>query len=77
MDSRGASALVIRLEQQRSWESAWSVREGKQPPIDPDQHMLVELRVAERVYRDGSSTFIKRLDGGTWITEAAHDAIVY
>lgn len=72
-----SSALQIRLEQQRQWELATSVRDGEQPSIDPDSHRLIELRNAERVYRGDSGTFVKRLTGGSWRIETELPDVVY
>jgi hypothetical protein len=69
MDAKGATALQLRIEQQQHWELATSVRRGTQPSIDPDSHRLLELRNAERVYRDGDSVFVKRLAHGVWRVE--------
>jgi hypothetical protein len=71
------SALQVRLEQQRHWELAVSVRDGKQPSIDPDSHRLIELRSAERLYRGDSGTFVKRLVGGSWRIESEFPDVIY
>jgi len=72
VDVAGSSALQLRIEQQRHWERAAAVLEGKQSAVDPDSHRLLELRDGERVYRSDSGTaFVKRLSGGVWRTESA------
>jgi hypothetical protein len=73
----GLSALQVRLEQQRHWERAASVRDGNQPAIDPDSHRLIELRASERVYRGDAGTFVKRLDGGAWHIESDLPDVLY
>ena len=49
-DRLGPAALQLRLEQQRHWRLASAVRNGTQPGVDPDSHVLRELRGNERVY---------------------------
>ena len=66
MDASGAAALRLRIEQEEQWQSAEAVREGRQPPVDPDSYALRELRGDERVYRAGVGSFAKRLVGGAW-----------
>ena len=78
MDGGASTALQLRIEQQRQWELAASVRDGSQPSVDPDTHRLVEIRKGERVYRGAEgSRFVKRLTGGTWHVEEDHPDIVY
>jgi hypothetical protein len=72
-----SSALQIRLEQQRHWERATSVRDGEQPSIDPDSHRLIEIRTAERVYRGDAGNFVKRLSGGSWRIESEFPDAIY
>jgi hypothetical protein len=72
-----STALQVRLEQQRHWELATSVRDGRQPAVDPDSHRLIELRRAERVYQGYSSTFVKRLSGGSWRVESDLPDVLY
>jgi len=72
-----SSALQVRLEQQRQWERAAAVRDGKQPAIDPDSHRLIELRSSERVYRADVGTYIKRLAGGWWRIESDLPDVLY
>ena len=66
MDPAGAAALRLRIEQQEHWRLAASVRDGRQAHIDPDLHVLRELRDNERVYQDDVDSFVKRLIGGDW-----------
>ena len=70
------SALQIRLEQQRHWELADSVRDGEQPSIDPDSHRLIELRTGVRLYRGDAGTFVKRLVDGSWRLEAGVSDVI-
>ena len=72
-----SAALQARLEQQRHWEQASSVRDGEQPARDPDSHRLLELRPSERVYQGDSGTFVKRLSGGTWCIESSLPDVFY
>ena len=62
-------ALSLRLEQQRHWELAMSVRDGHQPAVDPDLSRLIEIRSGERVYNGVSEPFVKRLVAGAWRLE--------
>jgi hypothetical protein len=64
------SALHSRLEQRRHWQLGASVRDGKQPTVDPDSHRLIELRTDERVYRGDAGQFVKRLVDGSWRVES-------
>ena len=66
MDAAGARALQRRIAQQAHWRQAAAVREGRQPDMDPDLEALLEVRGGERVYRDDSGPFVKRLVGGAW-----------
>ena len=66
MSLEGATALQLRLEQQRHWQLATAVRNGKQPSIDPDSHALVELRSNERVYTAPTGPYSKRIIAGAW-----------
>jgi hypothetical protein len=66
MDVSGAEALRLRIEQQRHWRQAAAVRNGDQPPVDPDSHALRELRGGERLYGAEPGGFVKRLVGGAW-----------
>jgi len=67
MDPAGAAALQARLEQQRHWQLAAAVQEGRQSRADPDMRALRELRGEERVYHDEhDGPFVKRLIDGAW-----------
>jgi len=77
MEAGVSGALQIRLEQQRHWELASSVRDGTQPAIDPDSHRLLELRSTERFYRGDLGTFVKRLSGGAWHIESTLPDVLY
>lgn len=63
-------ALNVRLEQQRHWELAAAVRDGRQAAVDPDMHRLIEIRFGERVYEGAMGNFVKRLNGGAWRVES-------
>ena len=77
MKPSGAAELQLRLEQQRHWQLAAAVRDGRQPAIDPDQHRLRELRSAERIYEGEGGTFVKRLIGGSWRIESTLPDVYY
>jgi 3-mercaptopyruvate sulfurtransferase SseA len=67
MDPAGAAALQTRLEQQRHWQLAAAVQEGRQPRADPDIRVLMEFRGEERLYNDEhDGLFVKRLIDGAW-----------
>ena len=66
MDVSGARALRRRIAQQAHWQQAPAVRDGRQPGLDPDLDALRELHGGERVYRDKSGSFVKRLLDGAW-----------
>jgi hypothetical protein len=55
------------IAEREHWRQAAAVRDGDQPPRDPDAPNLVELRGAIRRYRtnDGGG-FTKRLVNGRW-----------
>lgn len=65
--SPSATSLQLRLEQQRHWESAVAVRDGRQSRSDPDVHLLRELHAGERVYEDARGRFVKQLIDGAWL----------
>jgi hypothetical protein len=70
MDPAGAALLYRRIEQQRHWEQADAVRDGRQLPVDPDGDELEELGDGIRIYavrRDGETIRrCKRLIDGRW-----------
>jgi hypothetical protein len=67
MDAAGAAALQARLDQQRHWQLARAVQEGRQQRADPDMHALLEFRGDERLYHDEhDGPFVKRLIDGAW-----------
>ena len=72
-----SGALQLRLEQQRHWQLAGSVRDGRQPPVDPDAHRLIELCGPERIYRGIDGRFVKRLVGGAWRIESTLPDVSY
>jgi len=66
-----SDALRVRLEQQRHWELAAAVRDGRQPAVDPDMHRLVEIRGSgERLYEGALGNYVKRLRGDAWRVES-------
>jgi hypothetical protein len=82
MDAQGARALTRRIEQQQHWRQAPAVRDGRQPPVDPDGAELEELSETTRLYGrevraetvDGRRALVtrrmqKRLVDGWWRTE--------
>jgi hypothetical protein len=74
MDAKGARILRFRLEQQRQWELADAVQEGRQPRHDPDATELTELRDGLRIYGEGGRpTIAKRLVDGWWRAEVYED----
>ena len=76
MDPAGAAALQARLEQQRHWQMAAAVREGRQPRADPDVQDLRSVDGDERSYcSDGDGAFVKRLVDGAWARVAVHAEI--
>jgi len=89
MTELGVEPLVRRLEQQRHWQQAVTVREGKQPPIDPDGADLEEIRSSRRVYRrtrrqyemiDGRAAFVTRrlqkdLQNGAWVSDMVVEGV--
>jgi hypothetical protein len=76
MDPAGAAALQARLEQQRHWQLAAAVREGRQPRADPDVQDLRSCDGDERSYcSDADGPFVKRLVDGVWARGAVHAEI--
>lgn len=84
MDPSGAAELKRRIEQQEHWQQAPSVREGRQPRVDPDHAALSGLGHGVRLYGteqqhevvDGRRSLVtlrvcKRLVHGWW----EHDLI--
>jgi hypothetical protein len=63
--------LRRRLEEQEHWRKADSVRDGRQPRVDPDKDELVMLGDDIRVYslvrtRGPARRWCKRLVDGIW-----------
>ena len=50
MDAAGAEELRKRIEEQRHWEQAEAVRDGRQSATDPDSFELEELVDGVRYY---------------------------
>jgi hypothetical protein len=51
LEREGAEALSFRLAQQRQWEEAEAVRDGRLPAIDPDGSDLEEIGAGVRFYQ--------------------------
>ncbi len=77
MNARGGEILAFRIAEQEQWSSAQAVRDGKQPPRDPDRDGLVELGEGLRRYAPVASRdrlglrrerVEKRLVDGWWET---------
>ena len=78
MDAAGAGRLQKRIEEHQHWRQAEAVRDGRQPPADPDAQELEEIREGIRVYGreqrapvDGGAAMVsfrvvKRLANGRW-----------
>ncbi len=71
MDIAGAQELRKRIEQQQHWRQADAVRDGRQPPVDPDHEQLEHLGEDIRVYAPrlmhGDYVYAcKRLVNGVW-----------
>lgn len=71
MDAAGAKRLRWRIEQQEHWQLADAVRDGRQPPVDPDGNDLVDVGHHIRLYRtratsEGNVRICKRLVDGFW-----------
>jgi hypothetical protein len=76
MDPAGAAALQARLEQQRHWQLAAAVHEGRQPRADPDAQDLRSFDGDERSYcSDGDGPFVKRLVDGAWTRFDLEDSV--
>ncbi|TML22814.1 MAG: hypothetical protein E6G32_07325 [Actinobacteria bacterium] len=59
MDAAGAEELRKRIEEQRHWEQAEAVRDGRQSATDPDSFELEELVDGVRYYgRDEQVTVV-------------------
>jgi hypothetical protein len=82
MDAAGAELVRRRIEQQEHWLQADSVREGRQPRVDPDRDTLEEIGDGVRLYgltirhdligglhEVVTGRVCKRLVGGTWERE--------
>jgi hypothetical protein len=86
MDANGARHLANRIAQQEHWAQAQAVRDGRQPPSDPDGDQLAELGDGYRVYEAAETTeiipghvttarrrFRKTLVDGHWAATPADD----
>ena len=79
MDAHGARILSERIAQQRHWEQADAVRDGRQPAVDPDLELLQDFGDGYRIYRPagGNGTngiptrepFTKTLVDGWWVAD--------
>jgi hypothetical protein len=90
MDAAGAEELRKRLEEQRHWQLAEAVRDGRQSATDPDSFELEELvddvryygREEQRTTVDGRPVLItfrmtKRLVDGAWERTLARESVRY
>jgi hypothetical protein len=50
MDAAGAAELQKRIEEHQHWRQAAAVRDGRQPPADPDAEELEEIGDGVRLY---------------------------
>ena len=69
MDIVAARSLQTRLEQQKHWQQADAVREGRQLPVDPDGDQLEALGEGVRFYsgqQAAKERVCKRLVDGRW-----------
>jgi hypothetical protein len=74
MDVAGARTLKAKIDQrqQRHWQQARAVREGRQDRADPDSEHLVRCRDTEREYELGPGRrYVKQLVDGRWVTSPA------
>jgi hypothetical protein len=74
MDAAGARFLKAKIDarQQRHWQQASAVREGRQDLADPDSEHLVRCRDTEREYEPGPGRrYVKQLVDGRWVTTPA------
>ena len=90
VEREGAEVLSFRLAQQAQWNEAGAVRDGHQPPSDPDGAELEEIDDGVRIYRlqhvpgtmDGrpailSQRLVKRLENGHWEGDLEVDCYRY
>ena len=90
MDAAGAEELRKRIEEQRHWEQAEAVRDGRQSATDPDSFELEELVDGVRYYgRDEQVTVVdgrrslvtyrltKALVDGWWQTSNVRESVRY
>ena len=74
MDVAGAKTLKAKIDQrqQRHWQQARAVREGRQDRADPDAEHLVRCGDTVREYepRPGRR-YVKQLVDGRWVTAPA------
>jgi len=90
MDAIGAEELRKRLEQQRHWQQAAAVREGRQPATDPDSPELEEIvdgvryygREEQRMTVDGRPALVtvrmtKTIVDGEWMRSFVPEEVVH
>src|SRR5438067_529320 len=90
MDAAGAEELRKRLEEQRHWQQAEAVRDGRQPATDPDAFELEELGEGARYYGrdeqrrivDGGPALVtlrmtKELVDGEWVRSFVPEKVVH
>jgi hypothetical protein len=85
MDAAGAGELQKRIEEHQHWRQAEAVRDGRQPPSDPDARELEGIGEGVRLYGweqratgDGGAAMVsfrvvKRLADGHWERDEVPD----
>ncbi|MFY9578342.1 MAG: hypothetical protein WAQ33_03385 [Gaiellaceae bacterium] len=85
LDAAGAEELRKRIEEQRHWQQAEAVRDGRQSATDPDSFKLEELvdgREEQVTVADGRRSLVtyrltKALVDGWWQTSNVREAVRY
>jgi hypothetical protein len=76
MDAEGAKVLRQRIVQHQHWLQAAAVRDGRQPPRDPDAADLVHCTGQLRRYEpSGGRPYEKRLVDDLWIAHSASELL--
>ena len=90
MDAAGAEELRKRLEEQRHWQQAEAVRDGRQSATDPDSFELEELvddvryygREEQRMTVDDRPALVtvrmtKKIVDGMWVRSYVPEKVVH
>jgi hypothetical protein len=90
MDAAGAEELRKRLEEQRHWQLAEAVRDGRQSATDPDSFELEELvddvryygREEQRMTVDDQPALVtvrmtKKIVDGMWVRSYVPEKVVH